>query len=75
MIHLSHEGQVELWAKTEKKASVKINVEFGKKYYLKCGVKEGIMEGRPELDLVTPDQGELGFANIEGRENKKDDNH
>jgi hypothetical protein len=73
-IHLFKEGELELWAKTEKRESVKIDVKFGKKYYLKCGLKEGILEGRPVFELVIPEQGELDFANVKGRkdENKDD---
>jgi uncharacterized protein DUF2846 len=67
VIHLDKPGEVELWAKTEQRASIKMNVEAGKKYYLKCGVKTGIIEGRPELNLIQPAQGELDFVSVEGR--------
>jgi len=67
IIRLYKEGETELTAKTEKKSSVRINVEFGKEYYLKCGVKTGIMAGRPQLELIDPEQGKLDFQNVEGR--------
>ena len=67
VIHLDKPGEVELWARTEQKASVKINVELGKAYYLKCGVKTGLIEGRPELELTLPSQGGLDFAAVQGR--------
>jgi hypothetical protein len=72
-IHLFKEGELELWAKTEKRESVNIDVKFGKEYYLKCGLKEGIIEGRPVLELVIPEQGELDFANVKGRKDEKDE--
>lgn len=67
IIRLYKEGETELTAKTEKKSAVRINVEFGKEYYLKCGVKTGIMAGRPQLELIYPEQGKLDFQNVEGR--------
>lgn len=72
IIKLYKQGPVEISAKTEKKTSVKLNVEFGKEYYLKCSIKTGIMEGRPQLELVYPEQGKLDFQNVEGR-NKDND--
>jgi hypothetical protein len=67
VIHLDKPGQVELWARTEQKTSVKMNVELGKTYYLKCGVKTGLIEGRPELEIIQPAQGELDYAGVQGR--------
>jgi hypothetical protein len=71
IIKLYKEGPTEIWAKTEKKVAVHINVQFGKEYYIKCGVKPGWVEGRPQLDVVYAEQGKLDFANIEGRDHDK----
>ncbi|QRR00645.1 hypothetical protein [Dyadobacter sandarakinus] len=51
-IEIRKEGDFELWAKTESKASIPVNFVKGKTYYLRCGVAMGIMVGRPTLDLV-----------------------
>jgi hypothetical protein len=75
IIRLYQEGPAEIWAKTEKKVSVKINVVFGKEYFLKCGLKGGIMTGRPEMELVYPEQGKLDFENVEGREKDNGNNN
>jgi hypothetical protein len=71
IIKLYKEGPTEIWAKTEKKVAVHINVEFEKEYYIKCGVKPGWVQARAQLDLVYPGQGKLDFANIEGRDHDK----
>ena len=45
-------GSAELWAKTESKAAVPIDLVKGKSYYLRCSVSMGVMVGRPSLELV-----------------------
>jgi S-adenosylmethionine hydrolase len=67
IVKLYQEGKTELWAKTESKKSVFINVKFGQKYYLKCGITMGIFVGRPNLNLIYPEQGVLDYENVEGR--------
>ena len=51
IVKLYNEGQTILWAKTETKSSVMVNVKYGQSYYLRCAVSMGIMAGRPR---VTP---------------------
>jgi hypothetical protein len=67
IIQLRQGGDLELWAKIgkEEKASVKINVEPGQKYYLRC-------DYTPTLNLVTPEQGQQEFseANKKGAGNE-----
>ncbi len=68
---LTKEGKAEIWAKTEKKASVTVNVKFGERYYIKAGIKMGVMLNRPELTLVFPDQGETDYASMGKKKEKK----
>lgn len=56
-IIITREGPNELWAKTESKSAVPINIEFGKDYYLRCGVSMGFLVGRPSLTLVDKSTG------------------
>ena len=63
-ISLYQEGKTELWAKTEAKKSVFIDVKFGQKYYIKCGIDLGFFVGRPELILVEPSQGAIDYDGI-----------
>jgi len=46
---------------------VMMNVKIGQRYYIKCGVTTGIIVGRPELNLVHPDLGELDYMNVKER--------
>jgi len=64
VVKLYQEGPTEITARTESKRVVKLNVKFGAKYYLKCGITMGVMVGRPELNLVYPEQGELDYSNM-----------
>ena len=68
VVKLYQEGKTEFWSETESKRSVSVNVIYGQKYYLKCSVGMGVMVGRPQLDLVYSQQGELDYDNVEGRE-------
>ena len=67
VVKLYQEGKSEIWARTESKRSVFIDVKFGQKYYLKCAIGMGIMVGRPELNLIYPDQGVLDYENVKGK--------
>jgi hypothetical protein len=69
VVKLYQEEKTQIFAQTESKRSVTIDVKFGKKYYLKCGVTMGIVVARPELNLINPAQGELDYENVEGRKN------
>jgi len=66
-IKLTKEGLNEIWAKTESKESVQLDVKFGRTYYLRCGIKMGVMVGRPSLELIP---GKAGIAEYESLNNK-----
>lgn len=55
------EGPNELWAKTESKLAIPINIEHGKEYYVRCGVSMGLFIGRPTLILVDNRTGKSEF--------------
>jgi hypothetical protein len=71
VIKLYKEGPAELWAKTEAKKKVKINVKFGQEYFLKCTIHIGVVVPRPEVNLVQLEQGREEYNEIEERKNKK----
>jgi len=64
VVKLYQEGPTEIYAQTEAKTVVKLNVKFGSSYYLKCGISMGAFVGRPALDLIYPAQGELDYGNM-----------
>lgn len=57
-------GYNSIWAKTESKAEVPVNLLAGHDYYIRCGLKMGIMVGRPTLELVDNKTGKMEFESI-----------
>jgi hypothetical protein len=51
-------GEVELWAKTEAKSAVTVDVKPGEVYYVKGEVGIGFLVGRPHLRVVAREKGE-----------------
>lgn len=50
-------GKYEIWAQTEVKSEIFMDVQPGKVYFIKCKVKMGMWVGQPELVEVDPRQG------------------
>jgi len=61
---LEKEGETVLWAKTEGKEEIPIEIKFGKEYYLNCGLRTGVMVGRPFLKLVGQNVGREEFESL-----------
>lgn len=55
-------GELELWAKTEAKSAVTLDVRAGKIYYVKGTVGVGFIVGRPHLMVVPESVGETEIA-------------
>ncbi len=70
-VKLYNEGPTTFWAKSEQKRIINVTVKFGQEYFLKCAVTTGILVGRPEINLVYPDQGRLDYESIEEKKSKK----
>jgi hypothetical protein len=66
-IKITKKGKNILWAKTESKSEVPIDIEFGREYYLRCTMVMGIMVGRPQLQLVDRIQGKSEYDSIKGK--------
>lgn len=61
-IKIYNEGEHVFWAKTlEAKVSVKVNIKFGKVYYLRCGFTQGVIKNRPKLEFVDQGEGEREY--------------
>lgn len=50
-------GENEVWAKTEAKSSVTLDVKPGQTYFVKGGIRMGFAVGRPELTMQPADVG------------------
>ncbi len=63
-IEIRKYGHNMIWATTESKIELPINIEMGREYYVRCGIKMGIAVGRPTLDLVDNTTGKFEFDSI-----------
>jgi Tfp pilus tip-associated adhesin PilY1 len=66
-IKLDKKGMNEIWAKTEAKTSVPIDVKFGHKYYLRCGISMGIVVGRPSFEFVDARIGKMEYESLKAK--------
>lgn len=64
-VRITRPGTYEVWARTEKKESLFLDVELGKDYYLRCSVSMGIAVGRPMLELVDSRDGKAEYDALE----------
>lgn len=63
-LHIKKDGLNTLWAKTEAKFEVPINVKTGKTYYVRCGITMGAFVGRPKIELIDRRTGKAEFESI-----------
>ncbi|MDA8758307.1 hypothetical protein N9M69_02950 [Flavobacteriaceae bacterium] len=66
-IHIKKDGLNTLWARTEVKSEVPIDVKMGKTYYLRCGITIGGFVGRPKLQLVDSKTGKTEFESFKAK--------
>lgn len=62
---ISSKGLNTIWAETEKRIEVPVNLEYGRTYYVRCSMGPGIIIGRPVLERTDR---ELGAKDIESPE-------
>lgn len=66
-LHIKKDGLNSLWAKTEAKSEVPIDVKMGKTYYLRCGITMGAFVGHPKLELIDPKTGKTEFESFKAK--------
>lgn len=64
-IKVEASGVTEITAKTESEQQLVIDIQPGRRYYIKCGIGMGIMVGRPTFELVDEAVGRYEFDEIE----------
>jgi uncharacterized ubiquitin-like protein YukD len=64
-VEVSQTGRQKIWAKTEARAEAFLDIEPGQVYYIRCGVKMGIMVGRPSIEIVPNEIGEAEFQAVQ----------
>ena len=72
-IKIRKDGLNTLWARTEVKKELPINIKFGNEYYVRCGITMGAFVGRPNIELVDIQTGRAEFQSIKLRKGNKQD--
>jgi hypothetical protein len=57
-------GPVKLWAKTEAREEITLDVQPGREYYVRCTLGAGAVVGRPHLQQVSVSQGRKESAGL-----------
>lgn len=66
-LHITKDGLNTLWAKTEAKSQVPIDIKMGKTYYLRCGITMGAFVGHPKLELIDSKTGKPEFESFKAK--------
>jgi hypothetical protein len=66
-IRVTDGGLKTLWAKTESREKLPINIEMGKEYYIRCGLRIGAIVGRPQIKIIDTSTGKFEFDKIKNR--------
>jgi len=66
-LKIKKEGLNVIWAKTETKKELPIDVVHGKQYYLRCGIGIGAFVGRPTLEFVDYNTGRQEFESFDAK--------
>ena len=74
VVKIYKEGPATLWAKTEKRADVTLNVKFGEEYYVMCGLVKGELRMIPELQIRNKEAGIADLQKLNKKKRKKDMN-
>jgi hypothetical protein len=72
IVKLRKAGNTRLWARTEARDELNLNVKPGKVYFLRCSLAMGIAVGRPVMELVNLNQGLSEFNKTDGHPERKD---
>lgn len=64
-------GTHKVWAKTEAKAIVPLEIKPGRSYYIKCGIQTGFWVGQPQMNLVYPTHGKEEYESMAGKKKKR----
>lgn len=63
-IKVNKDGMNTLWAHTEAKKEVPVNVKFGKAYYIRCGITMGAFVGHPDIEILDNGTGKAEYESI-----------
>lgn len=63
-VKVTTDGLQTLWARTEARKKLPIDIQFGNEYYIRCSLRMGILIGRPKIELVNHQTGKIEFDKI-----------
>lgn len=66
-VQVKKTGMNSLWAKTEAKDEIPVDVKPGREYYIKCSIVMGAFVGRPKLELIDPKIGKIEFESFNAK--------
>lgn len=69
-IKVESAGRFEVWARTESKVSLPLDIELGKDYYIECSVSMGAFVGRPAFSLCDRAGGKSAYESILRKKSK-----
>ncbi len=61
-VKIYKQGPVNLWAETEQKTTLKLNVQTGSVYYIRCGLVRGQIRMVPVLELMDNETGSKEYG-------------
>ncbi len=74
-VNLYKEGATTLWAKTEKRAELKLDVKFGSVYYIRCGLQKGEIRMLPVMQLMDITTGSEEYDHLKKKKRKTNVNY
>lgn len=66
-VKVSKFGLNTVWARTEAKEELPIDIEKGRQYYIRCKVGMGVLVGRPILELIDSKTGKAEFESFKAK--------
>jgi hypothetical protein len=70
-VRVTRSGLQTIRAKTESKSEIRIDIEPGKEYYIRCDMKMGAFVGRPSIKLMDNITGKAEYDAVQLKEKKK----
>jgi hypothetical protein len=66
-VRVTGEGLKTLWAVTESRAELPVDVKLGQEYFIRCRLGVGVFVGRPSMTLMDNNEGRKQFIKIPSR--------
>ncbi|MBA3829327.1 MAG: DUF2846 domain-containing protein [Taibaiella sp.] len=71
-IKVYKQGPATIWTRTEARKEIHPDIQFGKAYFIKCGIKMGIVVGQPDMYIIDPRQGIEEYDNVDDRDHSSE---